>query len=71
MRIAAVMGFGRERLERAAFKTRELEAQKQEASDFQEEIQREAEALLNRLRSQTRLRREGGEGGRPHPRSSH
>lgn len=68
MRLAACMGLGRERAAKAAYKTAEIEAQKEEASAFRADVQREARALIDQLRAQARLR--GGEGDE-YPRSSH
>lgn len=69
MRIAAVIGIGRTRSDRIAYKTQEIEEQKREALQFLDEVQREKDALLNQLKAQTRLRAGGHDDG--HPRPSH
>lgn len=68
MRLISCLGIGKDKHDQRAYKTAEMEAQKEEAIVFREEIQREAEALVRRLRANTRLR---GGGNDAHPRSSH
>lgn len=68
MRLIACMGLGREKKERVAYKTAEIETQKEEAIQFREEIQRETEALIRRLKAEARLR--GGGDDAAYPRSS-
>ncbi len=70
MRLAAALGFGKDTHERVAYKTAEMQAQKEDAAAFRDEIGRETDALIHRLKAQARL------GGTPrdddaYPHTSH
>ena len=68
MRLMTCLGVGKEKKNRVAYKTAEIETQKEEAIQFREQIQRETDALIRRLKAQTRLR--GGGDDAAYPRSS-
>lgn len=63
MRMARFVGIGKEQEDRLAFKKEEMAAQRQEAAEFRDNMRREAETLLMRLRAQTRLRGGGDDDG--------
>ena len=69
MRFVRCLGVGRAHADETAFKQQQIERQREEALEFKDEIQREAEALIARLKAQARLRGRGFDDG--HPRSSH
>ena len=69
MRLIHCLGLGKEKTARVAYKTDEIQKQREEAAEFRDEIRREADALIARLRAQARLRGGGHDDG--HPRTSH
>lgn len=69
MRLVACLGMGNEKSAKVAYKTAEIEAQKQEANQFLDEIESTKRALLEQLRAKARLH--GGGRGDEYPRSSH
>ncbi len=69
MRLASCLGFGKEQNDKRAYKNAEMQAQREDASEFLDETKREAKALINRLKAQARLRGGGEDNG--HPRTSH